>query len=98
MGEHRMRFGGAQGRREDDALITGKGRFTDDVSVEGQAYAAFVRSPVGHANLHKIDAAAARPSRSRARSLSHCSLSRIRVIQRDINWEVPVSWPVRERA
>jgi carbon-monoxide dehydrogenase large subunit len=60
MGEHRMRFGGAQGRPEDDALITGKGRFTDDVSVENQAYAAFVRSPVGHAELRGIDTAAAR--------------------------------------
>ena len=60
MGEHRRRFGGAQGRREDDVLITGKGRFTDDVSVEGQAYATFVRSPVGHADLHGIDTAAAR--------------------------------------
>ena len=61
MADQHTRFGGAQGwRREDDALITGRGRFTDDVSLPGQAYAAFVRSPQGHAELRGVDAAAAR--------------------------------------
>jgi aerobic carbon-monoxide dehydrogenase large subunit len=60
MADHGMRFGGAQHwRREDDALITGKARFTDDVNLAGQAYAAFVRAPVGHAEIRKVDAKAA---------------------------------------
>ena len=47
-------------RREDVRLLTGRGRFTDDVSAPGQAYAAFVRSPHAHADLVTIDTAPAR--------------------------------------
>ena len=32
-------------RREDHRLLTGGGRYLDDVTVEGQSYAYFVRSP-----------------------------------------------------
>src|SRR5690349_16779476 len=63
MSEHR--FGSDHGARrsEDGPLLTGRGRFTDDVVVPGQAHAAFVRAPVGHAEIRAIhvDAARARP-------------------------------------
>jgi carbon-monoxide dehydrogenase large subunit len=36
-------------RKEDQRLLTGKGRFTDDLSIAGQTYAAIVRSPYPHA-------------------------------------------------
>jgi carbon-monoxide dehydrogenase large subunit len=42
-------------RREDQRLITGKGRFADDFNVEGQTYAAFVRSDFAHGVIKKID-------------------------------------------
>lgn len=42
-------------RKEDKRFTTGKGRYTDDVRVDNQAYAAFVRSPVAHANVTSID-------------------------------------------
>jgi carbon-monoxide dehydrogenase large subunit len=42
-------------RKEDFRLLTGKGRFTDDFSLEGQAYAAMVRSPYPHARILAID-------------------------------------------
>jgi aerobic carbon-monoxide dehydrogenase large subunit len=42
-------------RKEDERLITGHGRFTDDFAVEGQAYAAMVRSPYPHARIVKIE-------------------------------------------
>ena len=32
-------------RKEDKRFITGKGRYTDDMSVAGMCHAAFVRSP-----------------------------------------------------
>jgi aerobic carbon-monoxide dehydrogenase large subunit len=32
-------------RKEDARLLTGKGRFSDDFNIEGQTYAAMVRSP-----------------------------------------------------
>ncbi|MBM3527649.1 MAG: xanthine dehydrogenase family protein molybdopterin-binding subunit [Alphaproteobacteria bacterium] len=47
-------------RFEDLRLVRGGGRYSDDVSVPGQAYAAFVRSPHAHARIVRIDAAAAR--------------------------------------
>jgi len=47
-------------RREDARLLTGKGRFTDDFSVDGQAYAVIVRSPHPHARIQHADLAAAR--------------------------------------
>jgi aerobic carbon-monoxide dehydrogenase large subunit len=47
-------------RREDADLVAGKGRFSDDFSLAGQAYAIMVRSPHAHARIRKIDAAAAR--------------------------------------
>ena len=47
-------------RKEDERLITGKGRFTDDFNLDGQAYAVMVRSPYPHARIVAIDAAAAK--------------------------------------
>jgi carbon-monoxide dehydrogenase large subunit len=47
-------------RYEDLRLITGRGRYTDDVALPNMAYAFVLRSPMGHANIKRIDAAAAR--------------------------------------
>lgn len=47
-------------RREDARLITGRGRYSDDVDVPGQAYAAFVRSDHAHGTLRSVDVEAAR--------------------------------------
>jgi carbon-monoxide dehydrogenase large subunit len=52
-------FGTPLKRQEDPRLITGRGRFSDDVALPGQAYACFVRSPHPHARIRAIDAAAA---------------------------------------
>ena len=46
-------------RKEDVELITGQGRFSDDVNVPGQAYAVMVRSPHAHARIRGIDVVAA---------------------------------------
>jgi carbon-monoxide dehydrogenase large subunit len=47
-------------RSEDPVLVRGQGRFTDDVSVPGQAYAVIVRSRHAHGIIRKIDTEAAR--------------------------------------
>src|SRR6478736_8006165 len=47
-------------RKEDARLLTGKGRFSDDFSIDGQTYAAMVRSPHPHARIVRIDTAAAK--------------------------------------
>jgi aerobic carbon-monoxide dehydrogenase large subunit len=46
-------------RVEDERLLTGRGRFIDDLNLPDQAYAVFVRSPHAHARLGAIDTAAA---------------------------------------
>jgi carbon-monoxide dehydrogenase large subunit len=47
-------------RREDPRLITGRATYVDDVKQVGTVYAAFVRSPYGHAKLLKVDVSAAK--------------------------------------
>jgi carbon-monoxide dehydrogenase large subunit len=47
-------------RFEDLRLVRGAGRYTDDVSVAGEAHAVFVRAPHAHARIVSIDTAAAR--------------------------------------
>jgi carbon-monoxide dehydrogenase large subunit len=47
-------------RNEDERLITGRGRFTDDFSLPGQVWAVMVRSPHPHAAINGVDGAAAR--------------------------------------
>src|SRR5689334_18234742 len=56
-----FRFIGQPVRRaEDERLITGKGRFSDDFLLDGQTYAAMVRSPYAHARIRGIDSTQAR--------------------------------------
>ena len=47
-------------RKEDLRLVTGLGRFSDDFNLEGQVFAAFVRSPYPHARIVAINTDAAR--------------------------------------
>jgi len=46
-------------RKEDKRFLTGSGRYTDDIQMENQAYAAFVRSPHAHSMVKGIDKSAA---------------------------------------
>ncbi len=56
-----MKFGAGQSvkRVEDVRLLTGKGRFTDDLQRDGMLYGVTLRSPYGHAEIKSIDTAAA---------------------------------------
>jgi carbon-monoxide dehydrogenase large subunit len=47
-------------RKEDDTLVRGKGKYTDDFSLPGQAYAWMVRSSHAHGILRGIDTSAAK--------------------------------------
>jgi carbon-monoxide dehydrogenase large subunit len=53
-------IGRAMPRFEDLRLVRGAGNYTDDVSVPGETYAAFVRAPHAHARVVSIDVSAAR--------------------------------------
>ena len=52
-------FGERVERKEDDRLLRGRGRFTDDIG-EGALECAFVRSPFASARIRSIDVSAAR--------------------------------------
>jgi carbon-monoxide dehydrogenase large subunit len=58
MGQFGM--GQAVRRVEDKRFVTGTGRYTDDVNLPRQAYAAILRSPHAHARIVRIDGAAAK--------------------------------------
>src|SRR3954470_20245652 len=52
-------IGQALPRFEDLRLVRGHGRYTDDISLPDEVYAAFVRSPHAHARIVRIDKSAA---------------------------------------
>jgi carbon-monoxide dehydrogenase large subunit len=56
------RFGSGQAvpRLEDEALLSGAGRYTDDIVLPQQAHLCFLRSPYPHARIVSIDANVAR--------------------------------------
>ncbi|WP_375411032.1 xanthine dehydrogenase family protein molybdopterin-binding subunit [uncultured Bradyrhizobium sp.] len=47
-------------RKEDDTLVRGKGKYTDDFNLPGQAYAWIVRSSHAHGVIKNIDTSAAK--------------------------------------
>ncbi|MGW5050924.1 xanthine dehydrogenase family protein molybdopterin-binding subunit [Actinokineospora sp. NPDC004072] len=52
--------GKARLRKEDARLITGRTRWTDNITLPGLLHLAFLRSPVAHARITGIDVSAAR--------------------------------------
>ncbi|HEV7627064.1 MAG TPA: molybdopterin cofactor-binding domain-containing protein, partial [Streptomyces sp.] len=53
-------IGASVGRREDPRLLTGRGRFTDDLELPGMLHAQFVRSTVAHGTVTSLDLSAVR--------------------------------------
>jgi carbon-monoxide dehydrogenase large subunit len=55
------RYTGASIKRsEDPRILTGGGRYVDDIKLPGMLHAAFVRSPLAHARVLAVDVSAAR--------------------------------------
>ncbi|MGO4582851.1 xanthine dehydrogenase family protein molybdopterin-binding subunit [Arthrobacter sp. 2RAF6] len=54
--------GRARLRKEDAHLITGRSRYTDNITLPGMLHLAMVRSPFAHAKITSIDASAAKSS------------------------------------
>ena len=52
-------IGASNKRREDVRFLTGRGRYTDDINLNGQAHAYFLRSNVAHGVLKNVDTAEA---------------------------------------
>jgi aerobic carbon-monoxide dehydrogenase large subunit len=56
-----QRYTGASvNRSEDPRILTGRGRYVDDIKLPGMLHAAFVRSPLAHGRVLAVDAEAAR--------------------------------------
>ncbi len=53
-------FGAAVKRKEDAALLTGRGRFVDDLDPGNLLHAAFTRSPHAHARIRSVDTSKAK--------------------------------------
>jgi carbon-monoxide dehydrogenase large subunit len=52
-------IGAAVKRKEDVRFLTGKGRYVDDINLPGQLHAVLVRSPHAHAEIERLNIAAA---------------------------------------
>ncbi|MEJ6388204.1 xanthine dehydrogenase family protein molybdopterin-binding subunit [Gymnodinialimonas ulvae] len=52
-------IGASSKRREDVRFLTGQGRYTDDINLQGQAYVHFLRSDVAHGVLKNVDTSTA---------------------------------------
>ncbi|MEM9392840.1 MAG: xanthine dehydrogenase family protein molybdopterin-binding subunit [Pseudomonadota bacterium] len=52
-------IGASSKRREDVRFLTGRGRYTDDINLNNQTYAWFLRSDVAHGTINSIDTSAA---------------------------------------
>ena len=63
------RFGSGRAVRrvEDPALVQGQGRFTDDVTLPGQTWLAFVRSDRAHARICLLYTSPSPRDRTRSR-------------------------------
>ena len=57
---HKFGMGQPVTRKEDVRFLTGTGRYTDDINLNGQAYAFVLRSPHAHADIDGIDTTAAK--------------------------------------
>jgi len=71
-----MKFGIGQAvtRIEDDRLLTGRGRYVDDLSFDGELHVSFVRSPHPHARIASVDATEAKAAEGVVMVLSGADL------------------------
>ena len=77
-------------RKEDRALLTGRGRYLDDLTLPGQVFMAVVRSPYGHAKINGIDVVAARAAEGVVAVFTGAELAE------DWLGSLPCAWPVTE--
>ena len=55
-----MNVGTPMKRKEDPRMITGRGRYTEDINLPGMLHVAIVRSPEAHADIVSVDTSAAK--------------------------------------
>ena len=77
-------------RREDEALLTGRGTYVDNMAPVGTVCMVVVRSPYAHARVTRVDLAAARKAEGVVAAFSAADL------QDDWKAPLPGAWPVTE--
>ncbi len=80
-------IGSAVKRREDPALITGRGKYTDDLTLPGTIHAVIVRSPHAHARIRGVDTGAARAHPGVVAAFTGAD-----VVASGVGGVVPVGW------
>ncbi|RMF09815.1 MAG: xanthine dehydrogenase family protein molybdopterin-binding subunit [Alphaproteobacteria bacterium] len=81
-------FGKSVKRKEDDRLLRGKGRYTDDIKLPGQTFAAFVRSPHAHAKILSVDTEMAREAPGVVAVFTGAQMKEDGVGQLGVGWTV----------
>src|SRR6266480_667701 len=77
-------------RKEDAELITGQGKYTDDLKVPGMLHMVLVRSPFAHARVRSVDLSAAKAMDGVVAAFSGADLAE------DWAGSLPMAWPVTE--
>jgi aerobic carbon-monoxide dehydrogenase large subunit len=85
--EHEV--GKARTRKEDARLITGQTNWTDNITLPGLAFVAFVRSPYAHARITSVDVSAARQAPGVIAAFSGADFAAEQ-------GSLPCAWPVTE--
>lgn len=78
-------------RKEDQRLLTGRGRYVDDIRRHGETHAVFVRSPIAHGVIKSIDKDAA------LASPGVLGVYTGKDIKRDKWGSIPCGWIVTDR-
>jgi carbon-monoxide dehydrogenase large subunit len=79
--------GRARLRKEDAHLITGRSRYTDNITLPGMLHLAMVRSPFAHAKITSVDASAAKSSPGVVAVLTGADVA-------DKQGSLPNAWPI----
>ncbi len=77
-------------RREDAALLTGRSRYVDDLTLPGMVWMAVVRSPHAHARIARVDVSGALAAEGVVAAFSGTDLVP------DFAGALPCAWPVTE--
>lgn len=80
-------IGRARKRKEDARLITGRTKYTDNLSLPGMVHLAMVRSPIAHAKIVSIDTSAALKSPGVFAVYTGADLA-------EVQGSLPNAWPV----
>ncbi|MQA61421.1 MAG: molybdopterin-dependent oxidoreductase [Actinophytocola sp.] len=81
--------GRARLRKEDARLITGRTRWTDNISLPGMLHVAVLRSPMAHARISNIDVSAAKEASGVLAVVTGADLA-------DEQGSLPCAWPITE--